>query len=143
MNSKVTIKLGIEGLPWKEICNIFPLAPLGSRDPNKLKRASKNSYLVCTAWHESTVVGFARVISDQEYQAAVYDLVVLPEYQGQGVGRIIMEAIKGNLPQVWSVILFAVPDKVGFYQQLGYDRLNTGMALFSNKESAQEQGLID
>ena len=143
MKTNISIKFGAEGLPWEEICRIFLLAPLGSRDPIKLKNASKNSHLVCTAWDESKVIGFARAISDQEYQAAIYDLVILPEYQKNGIGRKMMEAIENSLPPVWSIALFAVPDKTDFYKKLGYDKLKTGMAIFANKVSARKNGLID
>jgi aralkylamine N-acetyltransferase len=143
MKSKIKLKFGTKNLPWEEICAIFPLAPLGNRDPDKLKKASHNSFLVCTAWDNSNVIGFARAISDQEYQAAIYDLVILPKYQGSGVGRKMMEAITNSLPSVWTIMLFAVPDKIGFYQKLGYEKLKTGMAIFSNKESARRNGLID
>lgn len=143
MESRIDIQFGVDNLPWAAICEIFLLAPLGKRNPEKLQKASVNSFLVCTAWHSDKVVGFARVISDEEYQAAIYDLVILPHYQGRGVGRQIMEAINEKLPEVKTVMLFAVPDKIGFYQKLGYDKLRTGMAIFSNKVSARENGLID
>lgn len=143
MSTSIQIKFGTHNLPWEDICNIFKLAPLGEREPEKLKRASENSYLVCTAWNQMKVRGFARIISDQEYQAAIYDLVVLPDYEGKGIGRQIMEAITNKLPSLWSTILFAVPEKVPFYRKLGYKRLKTGMGVFSNTESAKANGLIE
>ena len=37
----------------------------------------------------TSLIGFGRAISDGEYQGAIYDVAVLPENQGKGVGRVI------------------------------------------------------
>ena len=47
--------------------------------------------LVSSAYALDKIVGFGRAISDGEYQSAIYD-VVLPEYQNQGVGKLIMDS---------------------------------------------------
>jgi len=73
------------------------------------------------------LVGMGRALSDGEYQAAIYDLVVLPAYQSKGIGRQIMEAIQRRLP-VKTIILYAVPGKELFYKNLGYFKMQTAMA---------------
>lgn len=86
-----TFSFELKNVDWIEAAEIFRRAPLGTREPEKLRRACENSYLVCFAYAGDRLVGMGRALSDGEYQAAIYDLVVLPEYQGLGIGRQIME----------------------------------------------------
>jgi ribosomal protein S18 acetylase RimI-like enzyme len=123
----ISLKYDLKNVNWAEITEIFRLAPLGKRGPEKLRRACENSYLVCLAYDEKKLIGMGRALSDGEYQAAIYDLVVRPEYQDKGIGRQIMEAIQKRLP-VKTIILYAVPGKEPFYQKLGYFKMRTAMA---------------
>jgi len=123
----ISFKYDLKGVNWVEVTELFRRAPLGNREPEKLRRACENSYLVCSAFDKKKLVGMGRAISDGEYQAAIYDLVVLPEYQGKGVGRQIIEAIQERLP-VKTIILYAVPGKELFYKKLGYFKMRTAMA---------------
>ena len=79
---------------------------------------------------------------DGEYQAVIYDVVVLPQYQGRGVGKLIMESIIDKLP-VTSIILFAVPGKETFYEKFGFKRLKTGMGKFENTVMLKANGYIE
>lgn len=135
------LRFGTEHLDWSELCRVFELAPLGTREPEKLRRASENSYLVCSAYLNGAIIGFGRAISDGEYQSAIYDIIVLPEYQGQGVGKSIVEGLLAGLPD-GPVLLYAVPGKEEFYGKMGFATLLTGMGRFPEKHRAKEKGLI-
>ena len=137
----VEIKFGTKHLNWSEVCQLFERAPLGSREPDRLRRASEQSSIVCSAYDDEMLVGFGRAISDGEYYSAVYDVVVLPEYQGWGIGRTIMKALLECLPS-GSVLILSVPGKEGFYKKLGFEVLKTGMGIFSDPEKARENGYI-
>ncbi|MCP4672631.1 MAG: GNAT family N-acetyltransferase [Desulfobacula sp.] len=54
------------------------------------KQGYEKSYLTCFAFDDSRLIGMGRALSDGEYQAAIYDLVVLPEYQGGGIGKEVL-----------------------------------------------------
>lgn len=43
----LSIKYGTENIDWAALCEIFRLAPLGTREPEKLKIAAENSHTVC------------------------------------------------------------------------------------------------
>ncbi len=139
---RTELKFGTAGLDWNDVCSIFERAPLGTRKPDKLRRASENSYAVCTAWQGDALVGFGRAISDGEYQSAIYDVVILPEVQGQGIGRTIMQALLDRLPDRTTVLIYAVPGKEGFYEKLDFGLLKTGMALFPDPERAHAAGYL-
>jgi hypothetical protein len=57
----ICIKYGTEHIDWMALCEIFRLAPLGARDPEKLKIASENSHTVCSAYAGGMIKGKKQV----------------------------------------------------------------------------------
>ena len=139
----ISLKYGTENIDWDELCEIFRLAPLGIRELERLKIAAENSYTVCSAYVEQKIVGFGRAISDSQYQSAIYDVVVLPEFQNQGVGKSIMEALLEKLPKSGPVLIFVAPGKQDFYRKFGFGKLKTGMGLFPNPEMSRAKGYLE
>lgn len=137
----ISIRLGIDGLDWVAVADVIARAPLRKREPEEVRRASEGSFVVCTAWDGEKLVGFGRAISDGEYQSAIYDMAILPEYQGQGVGRQILTALLDRLPS-GNVLLYAAPGKEGFYRKHGFDLMRTGMARFVDPEGMRQRGYI-
>ncbi|BCS88191.1 GNAT family N-acetyltransferase [Pseudodesulfovibrio sediminis] len=142
MTHDITIRLDCDGVDWTKAAEIFERAPLGTREPNQLARTFANSDLVCFAWDDETLVGLGRALSDGEKQSVVYDLCILPEYQGQKIGSIMMEVILETLTTP-NVVLWAVPGKEPFYARFGFNPMRTAMALFENPDSSAEKGYID
>lgn len=139
----IELKMGIRDIDWSELCAVFEQAPLGTREPEKLRRAAEMSHTVCVAYDGSCIVGFGRAISDGEYQSAIYDIVVLPAYQGRGIGKAIVQALLAELPQEGGpVLIYVVPGKEGFYEKLGFSVLRTGMGRFPDRRKARDKGLI-
>lgn len=91
---------------------------------------------------EDNLVGFGRAISDGEYQAAIYDVAVLPSYQGKGIGKMIIRTIVDNNADC-NFILYASPGKEPFYEKENFKRMKTGMALFIDEERMQRNGFIE
>lgn len=139
----ITIRYGTENIDWVALCEVFRLAPLGTRQPEKLKIAAENSHTVCSAYADQKIIGFGRAISDSQYQSAIYDIVVLPKFQGQGIGESIMEALLDKLPKGGKVLIYAVPGKQNFYRRFGFGSLKTGMGLFPNPEMSREEGYLE
>ncbi len=77
-----------------------------------------------------------------EYQAAIYDVAVTPSYQGKGIGKTIVRAIVGNIPNCNS-ILYASPGKEAFYEKEGFRKMKTGMALFVDAEKMKDKGFTE
>lgn len=118
-----------EGVSWQELEDVFRRADLGGRQASKLERAYENSAFVLFVFDEEKLVGTARAISDLEYHAGIYDVAVLPEYQGQGLGRQMMEHLLARL-NVWRVILVCDPEVEGFYKKLGFEKMGGVMAKY-------------
>lgn len=139
----LSIKYGTEDIDWPAVCEIIRLAPLGTREPDELELASINSYVVCSVFVDGKMIGFGRAISDGQFQSAIYDVVVLPEFQKQGVGKAIMNALLEKLPKTSKILIFAAPGKQNFYRQFGFRNLKTGMGLFPEAEWFRANGYIE
>ena len=72
------------------------------------------------------IVAMARVIGDMGLCYYIKDVIVLPEYQGKGIGRmLIAELLKfindhGILDTDIFIELCAMPDKIPFYEIFGF-----------------------
>lgn len=141
--SNVRIKFGVDHIDWNAVCELIRLAPLGTREPEKLRAAAANSYAVCTAYVDDRLVGFGRAISDGVAQSAIYDVVVLPEAQGRGIGQAIMQALLDKLPGGGPILIYVAPGKEGFYRKLGFGGLKTAMALFPDPERYRSGGYLE
>ncbi|MDR1688514.1 MAG: GNAT family N-acetyltransferase [Clostridiales bacterium] len=108
------------------------------------KKGLKNSAFIICARCGKKAVGMARVITDYGYVVYIADVMVLPEYQGMGIGgeimRRVMEYINKNISpgQGKYVTLAASKGKEGFYEKFGLVKrptqdLGSGMSLWIQK----------
>lgn len=73
------------------------------------------------------IVAMARVIGDKGLDYYIKDVIVRPEYQGRGIGRMLIEELlkyvdeNGVSGTDIFVELCAVPDKIPFYEKFGFD----------------------
>lgn len=129
-------------IDWTELAHVFALAPLGQRDPALLERAFRNSTLVLFAYEGGRLIGAGRALSDGVWRASLYDVVVLPEYQGRGIGsELILQLIEAAGVDV--TMLFAAPGKEAFYERFGFRRMKTAMAIMDHPEQRQAKGFIE
>ena len=61
--------------------------------PEELEKTNQNSWLVISAYDGNKLVGFGRVVTDFVLQAMIYDIIVLHEYQGRGIGTTILSTL--------------------------------------------------
>ena len=136
-----TVQLNTCGVDWHEVTELLRLAGMAYYADNVHQQAFNRSHAVIFVFDVGKLVGTGRVISDGTYQAAMYDVAVLPAYQGNGLGRFIVQSLVGYCASC-HVILYASPGKEPFYEKSHFRRLKTGMALFMNAEQMQEKGFI-
>jgi len=140
---EICLSEAIDAISWEELARVFDLAPLGAkRDPKKLETAFRNSLLRVFAFHASTLVGTGRALSDGVWRAAIYDVAVLPEYQGQGIGSSIIQYLI-EAANVDVVMLYAAPGKEAFYEKFGFRKMTTAMAIMPSEAEARKRGLIE
>ena len=89
--------------------------------PDYLKAAFMCSLVTYAAYMDGKVVGLARAVGDGLTVVLVQDILVLPEYQGRGVGKMLLMAMLKRFERVRQV--FVVTDDtektVGFYESMG------------------------
>jgi ribosomal protein S18 acetylase RimI-like enzyme len=136
------IRHDCSGVDWKTIANTLKSVGMAHHEPERHQKAFDASHTTVFIYQADRLIGFGRAISDGIYQAAVYDCAVRPEFQGQGIGTMIMREILEALPDC-NVILYASPGKEGFYQKLGFRRMKTGMARFRKSTSMRTRGFTD
>ena len=122
---------------WQTIADLLKKVGMAYHEPEVHRRAFEASHTTVFVYQNSQLLGFGRAISDGEYQGAIYDVAVLPEAQGKGIGRIIIQTIKEKLPTC-NLILYATPGMEGFYKKLGFGLMTTGMAVFTNPQAMEK-----
>ena len=140
---EISLSTDIDRISWEELARLFELAPLGkNRDPEKLEMAFRNSLLKVFAFHGEKLVGAGRALSDGVWRAAIYDVAVLPEYQGKGIGSTIIRHLIDSA-NVEVIMLYAAPGKEEFYEQFGFRKMTTAMAITPSEDEARKRGLIE
>lgn len=139
---ELRIETEIGNIDWNEVVEILKRVGMAYYSSEVHMRAFSCSYSVVFVFDATTLVGFGRSISDGEYQSAIYDVAVLPEYQGMGIGRLIVQHIVKQTPSC-NHILYASPGKEQFYEKEGFRKMKTGMALFVNGEQMTEKGFTE
>ncbi|SFD01885.1 GNAT family N-acetyltransferase [Clostridium uliginosum] len=140
MNLK--IQYNCLNIDWNYVSTLLKNVGMAYFEGEVHKKAFENSHTVVFVFDDDKLIGFGRAISDGAYQAAIYDIAVLPEYQGKKVGAIIVNSILKYIPQC-NVILYAAPGKEIFYEKLNFKKMKTGMGLFLNAEKMQTKGFIE
>lgn len=85
----------------------------------------KNSYNVVIR-QNGHAVALARAIMDHGYVVFIADVIVEPEHQGQGLGRMLVENIVDHVKNSlkpgykYMISLLAAKGKEGFYSKLGF-----------------------
>ena len=93
-------------------------------DDTATATALKNSLFGVVALDKGKAIGCGRVIGDGGMYFYIQDIIVLPEYQGRGIGRMIMDAVMDYISAVAKpnafIGLMSAKDKAGFYLKLGF-----------------------
>jgi len=90
--------------------------------PELLIKALLNSHSLVTAWDSTTLVGLGNAISDGYLVVYYPHLLVLPSYQGKGVGRLIMDKMQEIYKGFHMQMLTADGNAINFYKKNGFER---------------------
>ncbi|MFL0246173.1 GNAT family N-acetyltransferase [Candidatus Clostridium stratigraminis] len=98
---------------------------MGTKDLSKVEIALKNSLFIVTLWDKDKLIAFGRIVGDYGITYVVSDIMVDPEYQRKGLGKIIMKEIDSYLNQNTDeyayVCLIANKPADKLYSQFGFD----------------------
>jgi N-acetylglutamate synthase-like GNAT family acetyltransferase len=119
-----------------QIQELLSLGAFWAQDRNleDLAIAIANSDPVVTIWDRKRTIGFARATSDVIYRAAIWDVVIHPEYRGMGLGRKLVETVLSHsrVNRVERVYLTTTHQQ-SFYEQIGFVRNESTTMILDNK----------
>jgi len=79
-----------------------------------------------SAWQGQRLVGFGRATSDGIYRAVLWDVVVIRDLEGQGLGRKLVETLLMAAPVASAERVYLMTtNSQGFYERLGFREVVT------------------
>lgn len=91
----------------------------GSYDTELIQKAISKTINI-TAWDNDKLVGCIRILSDGYLFGTISEILVLREYQKQGIGRELMRRAIDISPT--SLFFGAQPEAEGFYEKLNIEK---------------------
>lgn len=98
-----------------------------TNQPQMLEQALSHSLVIYLALDGDAVVGLIRLVGDGFSSVLVQDLIVLPNYQHQGIGSALMKESLEDFKEAYQVQLVTdqTEKNVGFYRSMGFETLST------------------
>lgn len=121
---------------WPRLSAIFGEVGWGRRPHEEIRAAFERSTFSKFAFEGDEIVGFGRTVDDGRYYGLIVDLVVAPDFQGQGIGSRLLAELRDCLASYEFCTLTAAPGKDGFYVGQGWKRQSS--ALIWPKDAEQE-----
>lgn len=119
---KIDYKDTLENVCWESVSNIIELVGWGERSPTDVRFSFETGSYVMFAYHHNKMVGFGRTVDDGKYHGLVVDLIVHPDYQGNGIGSYILNYLKDSLESYSFTILTSEVGKEAFYEKQGWQK---------------------
>ena len=114
----------------KKLVNLFNSVGWKTAEyPNRLYSAIKNSEYVMSVWNNDELIGLISAISDGAINVFITYLLVKPEYQNQGVGKIMMNDFCKHFKGYGRRILSTELDKEKYYNKFGF--IVDGIVMFN------------
>ena len=95
-------------------------------DKDRIRRMLLHSHLIVVAREDSgqKMSGVARSLTDFSYCCYLSDLAVDQAYQGQGIGRRLIDETRALAGPESMLLLLSSPDAIGFYKAIGMPQPN-------------------
>ncbi len=135
---EINYKFTTEKIDWLEVSKVFQIVGWGNRNPDELKSAFSNSSFVQFAHDNEKIIGFGRTVDDGKYYALIVDLIVIPEYQGKGIGSRILSDLKDQLNDFYFTTLTSAVGKEKFYSKQGWEKQKTAFIWPRSKKQKSE-----
>ena len=127
-----TIKIGND-INIADIDAYYPSLGFECYEAKDWEKVKEKSTFIVQVLDKGKTVGWGRCVDDGTF-CMIYDMAVHPDYQRQGIGRVIIDEIKKYVAQndFLSVSLFYNPHNPTvkeFYQKCGFYELPNAMRL--------------
>ena len=122
-NAEVRFEINNE-VTAKELIEVFESVQWRKSEKN-IVQAFQNSYYI-TAYEENKLIGFARAISDNCYYTNIFDVIVRPEYQNQGIGKEMVLMLREKFKGTYFFLTYTEGRKE-FYEKCGFQENDRAM----------------
>ncbi|NER79577.1 MAG: GNAT family N-acetyltransferase [Leptolyngbya sp. SIO1D8] len=121
-------------IPIEEILPLYQANQWSSaQKPHTLHQALLNSHALISAWNGQQLVGIGNAISDGFLVVYYPHLLVHPDYQGQGIGKQIMNRLKKRYEGFHMHMLVADCSAIAFYEKCGFTKAGKTEAMWIYK----------
>ncbi len=95
--------------------------------PTMLQKALEHSLLVLAAFDGDRLVGLLRAVGDGYSIVFIQDILVLPTYQRQGIGRQLLEQAVTHFPGIYQLHLLTdnTEKTRSFYEAIGFTAVDS------------------
>ena len=128
-NINYEIRFGFDVIWIERMIVLYNKTEMKRNDPQKVLRAFVNSQVVVSVWFEESMLGIGRMITDFEMYSAIFDVVIDPDFQKKGLGKLVMDSLISKAPQT-CIHLTSTFGNEFFYKKLGFKFHKTAMALY-------------
>jgi GNAT superfamily N-acetyltransferase len=122
---KVVFNPDLSHIDWDYIISLFYKIEWKHRLAEEIAAAFKNSTTTIFIYKEEQIIAFGRVVGDGRYYAMLADIVVDPDFQGQGLGKYLVTTLNDQLVNYHFVNLTAAPGADDFYKGMGWKKQTT------------------
>lgn len=94
------------------------------RSIQQTKTTIENSFCFGMYTQSNQQIGFARVVTDFVFFGNIMDVIIEPEYQGQGLGKSLIEFILNNeIIKGLQTITLKTKDAHSLYKKYGFEKV--------------------
>lgn len=95
--------------------------------PDMLHQALEHSLFVLAAFDGNRLVGLLRAVGDGHSIVFIQDILVLPTYQRQGIGRHLLEQAIAHFPEIYQLHLLTdnTEKTRSFYEAIGFTAVDS------------------
>ncbi|PYJ86247.1 MAG: GNAT family N-acetyltransferase [Verrucomicrobia bacterium] len=110
-------------LPLESVLALYRANKWSSaQKPELLRKALLASDSLVTAWDGTRLIGLGNAISDGYLVVYYPHLLVLPDYQGRGIGTELMSRLMARYEGFHQHMVVADGGAVDFYRKCGFER---------------------
>lgn len=124
-------------IPLVQILELYRANEWSSANkPKQLYNGLMNSHSLISAWDGDRLVGLGNAISDGYLVVYYPHLLVHPDYQGKGIGQMIVAKMQEKYGDFHMQMLTADGRAIDFYKKVGFERAGETepMWIYAGKE---------
>jgi len=121
-----TLRIRYNELSAEEFIDLWESVWDGAPSLEQTRLAMEHTLFRVSVFDGERIVAMARMIGDMGLDYYIKDVVVRPEYQHKGIGKMLIGELmnyihKNGIPGTEIFVeLSAMPDKIPFYEKLGF-----------------------